>query len=83
MRNPTYSVRLMGKRHCGNYLHNGVYQNNSHFLNIRFTSEEGVCGLIIRFLHALNQYEVIANSFDEYLQDLIDDGFIFLESEEE
>lgn len=45
-------------------------------------SNEGVCGQIIRFLHDPDQYQVIANSFDEYLQVLIDGGFMFLENEE-
>ncbi len=31
------------------------------------------------FLHDPDEYEVIANSFDEYLQDLIDGDFNFLE----
>ncbi|WP_172794987.1 SMI1/KNR4 family protein, partial [Bacillus cereus] len=45
-------------------------------------SDEGVCGQIIRFLHDPDEYKVIANSFDEYLQDLIDGNFDFLDEEE-
>ncbi|WP_285400053.1 SMI1/KNR4 family protein [Lysinibacillus sp. fls2-241-R2A-57] len=70
----------------GTYIHFSDCMNNggSSRLFIDFNpSEEGICGQIIRFLHDPDQYEVIANSFDEYLQDLIDDGFVFLKSEEE
>lgn len=34
------------------------------------------------FLHDPDEYEVIANSFDEYLQNLIDCNFNFLDEEE-
>lgn len=34
------------------------------------------------FLHDPDEYKVIANSFDEYLQDLIDGNFNFLDEEE-
>jgi hypothetical protein len=68
----------------GTYIHFSDCLNNggSSRLFIDFNpTDEGVCGQIIRFLHDPDQYEVIANSFDEYLQDLIDSGFIFLEKE--
>ncbi len=45
-------------------------------------TDEGVHGQIVRFLHDPDEYVVIANSFDEYLQGLIDSGFIFLNEEE-
>jgi len=70
----------------GMYIHFSDCMNNggSSRLYIDFNpSDEGVCGQIIRFLHDPDEYEVIANSFDEYLQDLIDGGFIFLENEEQ
>jgi len=70
----------------GMYIHFSDCMNNggSSRLYIDFNpSDEGVCGQIIRFLHDPDEYEVIANSFDEYLQDLIDCGFIFLENEEQ
>lgn len=69
----------------GTYIHFSDCMNNggSSRLFIDFNpSDEGVCGQVIRFLHDPDQYEVIADSFDEYLQDLINDGFIFLDSEE-
>ncbi|MFJ6210393.1 SMI1/KNR4 family protein [Lysinibacillus sp. NPDC092081] len=70
----------------GTYIRFSDCMNNggSSRLYIDFNpSDEGEYGQIIRFLHDLDQYEVIANSFDEYLQDLIDGGYIFLENEEE
>ncbi|KOP71438.1 SMI1 / KNR4 family protein [Lysinibacillus sp. FJAT-14745] len=70
----------------GTYIHFSDCMNNggSSRLYIDFNpSDEGKYGQIIRFLHDPDQYEVIANSFDEYLQDLINGGFVFLENEEE
>ncbi|WP_332646651.1 SMI1/KNR4 family protein [Lysinibacillus sp. 54212] len=70
----------------GKYLHFSDCMNNggTSRLYIDFNpSDEGVCGQIIRYLHDPDEYAVIANSFDEYLQDLIDGGFIYLENEEE
>ncbi|WP_078552558.1 SMI1/KNR4 family protein [Bacillus alkalicellulosilyticus] len=70
----------------GKYIHFSDCMNNggTSRLYIDFNpSNEGVCGQIIRFLHDPDEYEVIANSFDEYLQNLIDCGFIYLENEEE
>lgn len=65
----------------GTYIHFSDCMNKSR-LYIDFNpSDEGVCGQIIRFLHDPDEYEVIANSFDEYLQDLIDGDFNFLEEE--
>ncbi|PFC14014.1 SMI1 / KNR4 family protein [Bacillus cereus] len=66
------------------YIHFSDCMNNggTSRLYIDFNpSDEGVCGQIIRFLHDPDEYEVIANSFDEYLQNLIDGDFNFLEEE--
>lgn len=41
-------------------------------------SEKGVKGQIIRFLHDPDEMKVIANSFDEYLQMLIDNEYAFI-----
>lgn len=41
-------------------------------------SEKGVSGQVIRFLHDPDEIEVIADSFDEYLQMLIDNNFDFI-----
>lgn len=68
----------------GTYIHFSDCMNNggTSRLYIDFNpSDEGVCGQIIRFLHDPDEYEVIANSFDEYLQNLIDGDFNFLEEE--
>lgn len=68
----------------GQYLHFSDCMNNggTSRLFIDFNpSGEGVSGQIVRFLHDPDQYEVIANSFDEYLQDLIDRGFDFLDQD--
>ncbi len=41
-------------------------------------SDKGVCGQIVRFLHDPDELEVIADSFDEYLQMLMEDGYDFI-----
>lgn len=41
-------------------------------------SERGVKGQIVRFLHDPDEMKVIANSFDEYLQMLIDNKYAFI-----
>jgi len=69
----------------GKYLHFSDCMNNggTSRLYIDFNpSDKGVSGQIIRFIHDPDEYEVIADSFDEYLQNLIDGGFIYLENEE-
>ncbi|MGX5518952.1 SMI1/KNR4 family protein [Bacillus cereus] len=69
----------------GTYIHFSDCMNNggTSKLYIDFNpSDEGVCGQIIRFLNDPDEYEVIANSFDEYLQNLIDGNFNFLDGEE-
>lgn len=65
----------------GNYIHFADCMNNggSSRLYIDFNpSSEGVCGQIIRFLHDPDEFKVIADSFDEYLKDLIDHGYAYL-----
>lgn len=44
-------------------------------------SEKGVKGQIVRFLHDPDEMKVIANSFDEYLQMLIDNKYAFINKE--
>lgn len=41
-------------------------------------SDKGVKGQIVRFLHDPDEIKVIADSFEEYLQQLIDDGYDFI-----
>ncbi|EIT85759.1 hypothetical protein A374_07989 [Fictibacillus macauensis ZFHKF-1] len=70
----------------GTYIHFSDCMNNggTSRLFIDFNpSHEGVSGQIIRFFHDPDEYKVIANSFDEYLQQLIDNVFAFLKEEEE
>jgi hypothetical protein len=43
-----------------------------------FPSSKGTKGQIIRYLHDPDEIEVIADSFDEYLQMLMDDGYDFI-----
>lgn len=51
-------------------------------LFIDFTpSEKGKKGQIIRFLHDPDELRVIADSFDEYLEDIINRGFAFVDPE--
>lgn len=41
-------------------------------------SDSGVKGQIVRFLHDPDEIKVIADSFEEYLRQLIDDGYDFI-----
>lgn len=69
----------------GTYIHFSDCMNNggSSKLYIDFNpSDKGVCGQIIRFLHDPDEFVVIAESFDEYLQDLIENDFIYLKDED-
>ncbi len=43
-----------------------------------FPSSKGTKGQIVRYLHDPDEIEVIADSFDEYLQMLMDDGYDFI-----
>lgn len=70
----------------GTYIHFADCMNNggTSRLYIDFNpSDKGICGQIVRYLHDPDEYKVIADSFDEYLQDLIDNDFIYLKDEEE
>ena len=69
----------------GTYIHFSDCINNggSSRLYIDFNpSDQGVCGQIIRFLHDPDEFVVIAESFDEYLQDLINNNFMYLNDED-
>lgn len=69
----------------GTYIHFSDCMNNggTSRLYIDFNpSDKGICGQVVRYLHDPDEYKVIANSFDEYLQDLIDNVFIYLQDEE-
>ncbi|WP_145407663.1 SMI1/KNR4 family protein [Paenibacillus xylanexedens] len=70
----------------GKYIHFSDCMNNggTSRLYIDFNpSDLGVKGQIIRFLHDPDEYAVIANSFDAYLQMLIDGEFIYLSEDED
>jgi cell wall assembly regulator SMI1 len=60
----------------GTYLHFSDCMNNggtpSLYLDFNPT-DQGVSGQVICFLHDPDEFKVIANSFDEYLQGVIDD----------
>lgn len=63
------------------WLHFSDCMNNggTSQLFIDFTpSEKGVKGQIVRFLHDPDEFEVIADSFDDYLQKCIDGDFAFV-----
>ena len=44
-------------------------------------SEKGKNGQIVRFLHDPDEFKVIANSFEDYLQMLMDNGMDFIEED--
>lgn len=70
----------------GTYIHFSDCMNNggTSRLYIDFNpSKEGACGQIIRYVHDPDEFKVIANSFDEYLQQLIDCEFYYLLEDEE
>lgn len=70
----------------GQYLHFSDCMNNggTSRLYIDFNpSDLGVKGQIIRFLHDPDEYAVIANSFDAYLQMLIDSEYVYLSEDED
>ncbi|MEY8392801.1 SMI1/KNR4 family protein [Lachnospiraceae bacterium] len=69
-----------------NWLHFSDCMNNggTSQLFVDFSpSKKGVNGQILRYLHDPDEIEVIADSFDEYLQMLIDNGYDFVGEEEE
>lgn len=52
-------------------------------LYIDFTpSEQGIKGQVIRYLHDPDELKVIANSFDEFLEMLITNGFQFIHEDD-
>ncbi|WP_166382384.1 SMI1/KNR4 family protein [Polaribacter sp. 11A2H] len=64
-----------------NWLHFSDCTNNggTSQLYIDYSpSEKGKIGQVVRFLHDPNEFEVIADSFDAYLQMLIDNKFHFI-----
>ena len=64
-----------------NWLHFSDCMNNggTSQLFIDFSpSERGKAGQIVRFLHDPDEFRVIADNFDEYLQKLIDNQFDFI-----
>ena len=64
-----------------NWLHFSDCTNNggTSQLYIDYSpSAEGKIGQVVRFLHDPNEFEVIADSFDAYLQMLIDNQFHFI-----
>ena len=44
-------------------------------------SDKGVQGQVVRFLHDPDEFSVIADSFEEYLTMLMDDGYDFINEE--
>lgn len=64
-----------------NWLHFSDCMNNggTSQLFIDFSpSDKGVCGQIVRFLHDPDEIEVIADSFEEYLQKLMEWEYDFI-----
>ena len=65
-----------GQRLCFSHCMNN---GGSSRLYIDFApTAAGKVGQVVRFLHDPDNYQVIADSFDAYLQMLIDDGYAFL-----
>ena len=70
--NDPEKARWLCFSHCMN---NG----GTSILYIDFSpSEKGKAGQIVRFLHDPDQYKVIADSFDDYLKLLMDNGYGFI-----
>ena len=44
-------------------------------------SEQGKKGQIVRFLHDPDEFKVIAESFDKYLEKLIDNEYNFIDED--
>lgn len=69
-----------------NWLHFSDCMNNggSSRIFIDFSpSAKGVKGQVVRFFHDPDEIRVIADSFDEYLEKIMDAGYPFIEEEEE
>ena len=73
--------RIISDAEQMNWLHFSDCINNggTSQLFIDFSpSEKGVKGQIIRFLHDPDELMVIADSFDDYLKNIMDDGYPFI-----
>ncbi|GAB1858673.1 SMI1/KNR4 family protein [Flavobacteriaceae bacterium MHTCC 0001] len=73
--------KITNKAESINWLHFSDCMNNggTSQLYIDFSpSEKGIKGQIIRFVHDPDEFKVIANSFDEYLNMLIEKKFDFI-----
>ncbi|WP_458627044.1 SMI1/KNR4 family protein [Winogradskyella sp. PC D3.3] len=67
-----------------NWLHFSDCTNNggTSQLYIDYSpSEKGTIGQVVQFLHDPNEFEVIADSFEAYLQMLIDNKFNFIQDD--
>lgn len=70
------NVKQAERLHISDCMNNG---GTSH-LYIDFSPvEDGVKGQVIEFVHDPDSYIVIADSFDEYLQNIIDEGYPFVD----
>ncbi len=75
------SERITDDANKMNWLHFSDCMNNggTSQLFIDFSpSEKGISGQIVRFLHDPDEIEVIADSFEEYLEKLIEWGYEFI-----
>ena len=65
-------------------LQEAYYRNGgTSALYIDFTpSEKGTCGQIVRYLHDPDEIEVIADSFDAFLDMIVESGMIFLDPDD-
>jgi cell wall assembly regulator SMI1 len=74
-------VRITNQSNSLKWLHFSDCSNNggTSQLYIDFSpSEKGKMGQIIRFLHDPDEFNVIADSFDDYLKDLIANEYAFI-----
>lgn len=71
----TYKVNEIKWLHFSDCMNNG----GTSQLYVDFSpSEKGKIGQIVRFLHDPDEFKVIADSFEEYLQLLMDKGYDFI-----
>ncbi len=76
--------RITDDADAANWLHFSDCMNNggTSQLFIDFSpSPAGKYGQVVRFLHDPDELTVIADSFEEYLQMLMDDGYQFIQAE--
>lgn len=67
--------------HCNIKFGIGIKEEGQLFID--FTpSESGTIGQVVMFVHDSDRMEVIANSFDEYLEKMINWGFNFIVDED-